>query len=69
MESIEGLREQYPYAFGAPEDIANVALFLASDESRILTGAVIHADGGPSLSNKLDEAMGFHLPRPPTAPE
>ena len=69
MESIEGLREQYPYAFGAPEDIANVALFLASDESRILTGAVIHADGGPSLSNKLDEAMGFHLPRPPTDPE
>ena len=57
MERIEGLREQYPYAFGQPEDIANVALFLASDEARILTGAVIHADGGPSLSNKLDEAM------------
>ena len=68
MESIEGLREQYPYAFGAPEDIANVALFLASDESRILTGAVLHADGGPSLSNKLDEAMGFLSRDPPSAP-
>ena len=69
MESIEGLREQYPYAFGSPEDIACVALFLASDESRILTGAVIHADGGPSLSNKLDEAMGFLSPRSPAAAE
>ena len=67
MESIEGLREQYPYAFGAPEDIASVALFLASDESRILTGAVLHADGGPSLSNKLDEAMGFLYRHPPRA--
>ena len=67
MESIEGLREQYPYAFGEPEDIARVALFLASDESRILTGAVMQADGGPSLSNKLDEAMGFLSRRPQSA--
>ena len=59
METVTVLREQYPYALGPPEDIANVALFLASDESRILTGAVIQADGGPRLSNKLDEAMGF----------
>ena len=67
-DSITGLREQYPFAFGPPEDIANVALFLASDESRILTGAVIQADGGPRLSNKLDEAMGFGLRRPEKAP-
>ena len=64
METITVLREQYPYAFGQPEDIAYVALFLASDEARILTGTVIQADGGPRLSNKLDEAMGF-LPRSP----
>ena len=51
------LREQYPYSLGTPEDIAQVALFLASDESRILTGTTIEADGGPRLSNKLDEAM------------
>ena len=51
------LREQYPYSLGTPEDIAQVALFLASDESRILTGTAIEADGGPRLSNKLDEAM------------
>lgn len=29
-----------------PDDIANLALFLASDESRHINGAVIIADGG-----------------------
>ena len=67
METMTVLREQYPYAFGQPEDIANVALFLASDEARILTGTVIQADGGPRLSNKLDEAMGISSRRPPSA--
>ena len=40
--------KNYPFATGEPEDIANVALFLASDESRMLTGAIIPADGGMS---------------------
>jgi NAD(P)-dependent dehydrogenase (short-subunit alcohol dehydrogenase family) len=31
---------------GLPEDIANAALFLASDESAFITGAVIPVDGG-----------------------
>jgi 3-oxoacyl-[acyl-carrier protein] reductase len=31
---------------GKPEDIANVALFLASDESNFITGQVITVDGG-----------------------
>lgn len=38
----------YPFWVGKPEDIANVALFLASDESRMITGAAIAADGGRS---------------------
>ena len=62
MESIKKLREQYPFAVGAPEDIAYVALFLASDEARIRTGTTIQADGGPRLSNKLDEAMTAAAP-------
>lgn len=33
-------------AQGQPEDIANVALFLASDESQFVNGAVLVADGG-----------------------
>lgn len=32
--------------FGAPEDIAGCAVFLASDESRWMTGAAIPVDGG-----------------------
>lgn len=38
----------YPNWFGEPEDIAHIALFLASDESRMITGAAIPADGGRS---------------------
>ena len=40
--------KQYPYWLGRPIDIANIALFLASDESRMITGAAIPADGGRS---------------------
>ncbi len=38
----------HPYAVGQPEDIANIALFLASEESRMISGAIIPADGGLS---------------------
>jgi len=40
--------KEYPFWVGMPEDIANIALFLASDESRMITGAGIAADGGRS---------------------
>jgi 3-oxoacyl-[acyl-carrier protein] reductase len=35
--------------FGTPEDIANLAVFLASDLSSYITGEVIHIDGGLKL--------------------
>jgi NAD(P)-dependent dehydrogenase (short-subunit alcohol dehydrogenase family) len=43
---VENMAAQYPFAIGQPEDIANVALFLASDESRMVNGAAIPAEGG-----------------------
>ncbi len=33
-------------AYGQPEDVANVMLFLASDEARFVTGSVYMVDGG-----------------------
>lgn len=32
--------------YGKPEDIANAALFLASDESSFTTGSMVTVDGG-----------------------
>jgi NAD(P)-dependent dehydrogenase (short-subunit alcohol dehydrogenase family) len=34
---------------GEPEDVANLILFLASDESRYMTGAALVIDGGWSV--------------------
>ena len=35
--------------FGTPEDIANLAVFMASDFSSYITGEIIHIDGGLKL--------------------
>jgi NAD(P)-dependent dehydrogenase (short-subunit alcohol dehydrogenase family) len=43
---LDNIAQRYPFAVGQPEDIANVALFLASDESRMVNGAAIPAEGG-----------------------
>jgi NAD(P)-dependent dehydrogenase (short-subunit alcohol dehydrogenase family) len=40
--------QRYPFSIGEPEHIARIALFLASDEARMITGAIIPADGGLS---------------------
>jgi NAD(P)-dependent dehydrogenase (short-subunit alcohol dehydrogenase family) len=45
---IDNFTERYPFGVGQPDDIANVALFLASDESRMVNGAAIPAEGGIS---------------------
>jgi len=42
-----GMLKLIPLAkFGEPKDIANVVSFLASDDSRYITGQTIHVDGG-----------------------
>jgi NAD(P)-dependent dehydrogenase (short-subunit alcohol dehydrogenase family) len=47
-QDAAGRIKEYPFWVGRPEDIAAIALFLASDESRMITGAAIPADGGRS---------------------
>lgn len=43
----EGIASTIPMKkFGTPEDIANVALFLVSDEANYVTGSIYSVDGG-----------------------
>lgn len=37
---------RHPFSVGSAEDMANIVLFLASDESRMINGTTIVADGG-----------------------
>jgi NAD(P)-dependent dehydrogenase (short-subunit alcohol dehydrogenase family) len=45
---IATARSRYPFAVGDPGDIAAIAVFLASDQARMITGTAIAADGGMS---------------------
>jgi NAD(P)-dependent dehydrogenase (short-subunit alcohol dehydrogenase family) len=50
----ERLGRCYPLnRIGTPEEVANAALFLASDESSFITGAIIPVDGGLTAGQKL----------------
>ena len=52
---IKGMEDSIPLGrLGTPEDIANAALFLASDESAYITGTTIVVDGGQTLPESKD---------------
>lgn len=47
-QDAAGRSKEYPFWMGEPIDIANIALFLSTEDSRMITGAAIPADGGRS---------------------
>ena len=48
MPEDDPLRRKSIMGIGEPEDVAPLALYLASDESRRVTGAILPMDGGIS---------------------
>lgn len=58
MEGTQNFKEQVREAhqlgrFGKPVEIANVALFLASDEASFVTGVTLPVDGGYSAGHRF----------------
>ncbi len=51
------LRHHLTPRLGKPEDIANAALFLASDESEFVTGQIISVDGGSNAVQPFNADM------------
>tara|TARA_Y100001934_G_C12362405_1_gene781477 strand:+ start:1803 stop:2573 length:771 start_codon:yes stop_codon:yes gene_type:complete len=52
--SIEKLKKWYPVGrLGEPEDVASLAVFLASDESSFISGTTVTIDGGLTAGNRF----------------
>ena len=47
-EQYKSINDKHLLGIGKPEDVANAALFLASDLSRWITGTTLFVDGGYS---------------------
>lgn len=45
-EAWAAIEAAHPLGFGAPDDVASAALFLASPSARWITGSVLRVDGG-----------------------
>ena len=59
-ERIDTLAESVPMGrFGTPQEIANVSLFLVSDEASFVTGSCVVADGGRLAHTGTPSPFGF----------
>jgi NAD(P)-dependent dehydrogenase (short-subunit alcohol dehydrogenase family) len=55
---FEDLRTLYPAGeYGTPRDVAELALFLASDEAKFMNGSVIAVDGALSAVHNLPSCV------------
>ncbi len=58
-EAEEACRRTIPLGtYGEKKDIAEVAIFLASEGARFITGAIVDCDGGSSLTGKYTRGFG-----------
>jgi len=49
-EEARSIRDNYVLGrWGAPQDVANAAMFLASDEASFITGVILPVDGGLTI--------------------
>lgn len=69
-EQLEAFRTRIPWgARGYPRDVATVAVFLASEASRYMTGQTLIVDGG-FLSDSTPTSLKLHFhPVPPDDPD
>jgi NAD(P)-dependent dehydrogenase (short-subunit alcohol dehydrogenase family) len=51
QEAIAKIKNDHPLGVGAPEDIAYLAVYLLSDESKWMTGSTVTIDGGFSIAS------------------
>ncbi|MBW2127673.1 MAG: SDR family oxidoreductase, partial [Deltaproteobacteria bacterium] len=52
---VEKMRPLHLLGFGEPTDIAYAALYLASDESKIVTGTILSVDSGYTAVGRIDK--------------
>jgi NAD(P)-dependent dehydrogenase (short-subunit alcohol dehydrogenase family) len=66
LTSIPGLEDEFVHEapigrVGEPEDVARLAVYLASDESSLMTGQTVLIDGGATLKKYPELFSFFHI--------